>query len=73
MANQVITADMLIDTIVTDYPETTRVFLRHRLLCVGCPISRHHMVTDCAEENSLDVGALVDELNEAIRKASKIQ
>ena len=66
MTERAITADMLIDDIVTQYPETAKVFLRHKLLCVGCPISHHHMVTDCAEENSLDVDALVTELNEAV-------
>ena len=66
MTDREITADMLIDDIVARYPETSRVFLRHKLLCVGCPISRHHMVTDCAEENSLDIDALVAELNDAV-------
>lgn len=60
-----ITADMLVEEVVAEYPATVKVFLKHRLFCVGCPISHHHVVMDVVNENELDLEAFMAELEEA--------
>jgi len=66
MGEQRIAADMLVEDVIALYPETYKIFLRYGLHCVGCPISRHHTISQIAQENSLDVEPLLVDLNAAI-------
>lgn len=61
-----ITADCLVNDIAERHPQTITVFIRHGLQCVGCYISPHHTIADSAREYALDVGPLLDDLNQAI-------
>lgn len=54
--------DMSVDEIMRRWPATIRVMIRHRLLCVGCPIGTFHTVTDACEEHGLDEADIRDEL-----------
>ncbi len=65
MANQGITADTILERVIDHYPKTAKVFFKHRLHCVGCPISRYHRVVDCVTENDLDLERFLAELREA--------
>lgn len=66
MSERAITADMITEDVLARYPQTSKVFLQHRLRCIGCPIGHHHKIADCARENDLDLEALLAELNEAL-------
>lgn len=47
------------------WPATAGGFLRHRMLCFGCPIAPFHTVIDAVAEYRLDEDAFRDELRAA--------
>jgi hybrid cluster-associated redox disulfide protein len=59
--------DMPLADLMTLWPETVPVFLRHRMLCVGCLVSPFHTVVDACREYDLDEEAFVSELCKAAR------
>lgn len=46
--------DMSLDTLMSVWPETIAVFLRHNMLCVGCMVNSFHTVVDACREYQLD-------------------
>ena len=58
---------MTVDEIMRRWPATIRVMMRHRMLCIGCPIGIFHTVSDACEAHRLDEEAFSRELLEAIR------
>lgn len=61
--------DMPIDTVMRRWPETIAVLLRHRMLCVGCPIGAFHTIPDACAEHGVDEAAFVAELARAVAAA----
>ena len=57
--------DMTVDEVTRRWPATIRVFLRHGMLCVGCPIAAFHTISDAAREHGVDEAALRQELESA--------
>lgn len=57
--------DLPLDELMTQWPETVSVFLKHGMLCVGCLISPFHTVTDACREYHLNEDAFLTELMEA--------
>lgn len=62
--------DMPVDTIMREWPATVEVFIRHRLLCIGCPIGPFHTVGDACLAHGLAEDALVRELEELIHESA---
>jgi len=58
--------EMPIDTIMRRWPATIAVLIRHRMLCVGCPIGVFHTVMDACREHGIDEATFVRELGDAI-------
>ena len=58
-----ITADMIIHDVVSKYPQTTRVFQGHGLPCTACQVGARESVAQGARIHSLNVDALVRDLN----------
>jgi hybrid cluster-associated redox disulfide protein len=55
-----------------DFPETIRVFLRRRMLCVGCPVAVIHTVDDVAVAHGIepaDLGAEIEAVAAATDQA----
>lgn len=46
--------DLALSDLMETWPETIAVFLRYRMLCVGCMIGRFHTVTDACREHDVD-------------------
>ena len=44
------------------WPDTVAVFMRHRMVCVGCYITPFHTVADACQEYRLDEAAFRTEL-----------
>ena len=44
----------LVDDVMRGAPETIRVFLEHKMGCVGCPIATFHTVEDACREHGID-------------------
>jgi len=61
-----ITKDIKIEEVVTQYPETMMVFMKHGLHCVGCHVSAFESIEDGAMAHGINVDALVADLNKVI-------
>lgn len=46
--------DSLVDDVMRDFPATIRVFLDHRMHCVGCPIASFHSVEDSCRAHGVN-------------------
>ncbi|SFQ25740.1 DUF1858 domain-containing protein [Tranquillimonas alkanivorans] len=46
--------DLPLEDLMREWPETIRVFLDYRMLCVGCPIAPFHTVIDACFEHEVD-------------------
>ncbi len=55
-----------IEEVVINYPETTMVFMKHGLHCVGCHVSAVETVEQGAMAHGINVDALVADLNKVI-------
>jgi hybrid cluster-associated redox disulfide protein len=61
-----ITADMIIHDVVTQYPQTVKVFHGHGLPCTACHIGSRESIAGGAATHRLSVDALLSDLNKAI-------
>ena len=58
-----ITKENTIEEVVTKYPESVMVFMKHGLHCVGCHISAFESIEEGAMAHGINVDALVADLN----------
>lgn len=58
--------DLPVDHLMRTWPEAVGVFVRRRMLCVGCPIGPFHTVADACREHSIDEDEFRQELGLAI-------
>jgi hybrid cluster-associated redox disulfide protein len=64
--------DLSMDEILRMWPATIRVLLRHKVLCLGCPLAVFHTVADACIEHCLDEETFVAELEQAIRESASV-
>ena len=57
--------DMPLADLMTRWPETIPVFMRHKMVCVGCLVSPFHTIVDACREYDLDEDRFVAEVREA--------
>jgi hybrid cluster-associated redox disulfide protein len=67
MKPSAIDPDMSVDEIMRRWPATIRVMIRHRMLCIGCPIGIFHTVADAAAAHAIDEATFSAELLAAMR------
>ena len=67
MMPSAINPDMSVDEIMRRWPATIRVMIRHRMLCIGCPIGIFHTVADAAAAHAMDEAGFSAELLAAMR------
>ncbi|MPQ96015.1 DUF1858 domain-containing protein [Thioclava sp. JE_KL1] len=58
--------DATLDALMRDWPATIEVFMRHKMLCVGCLVNPFHTIDDACTEYRLDLDDFIAELDEAI-------
>jgi hybrid cluster-associated redox disulfide protein len=63
---QVISAEMAISDVISKYPHTIPVFLRHGLGCVGCAVARFENIRQGAMAHGIDVDLLMKDLNDTV-------
>lgn len=63
-----ITKDNTIEEVVTKYPETMMVFMKHGLHCVGCHVSAFESIEEGAMAHGINVDDLVSDLNKVTSK-----
>ncbi len=61
--------DQSVSEIMTTWPQTVRVFLRHGMHCVGCKVGPFHTIEDACLEYHLDEADFRRELEGAINEA----
>ena len=54
--------DLPLADLMNLWPATIPVFVRHRMLCVGCLVSPFHTVADACAEYDLDETIFLNEL-----------
>ncbi|CAN7536435.1 DUF1858 domain-containing protein [Bosea sp. LjRoot9] len=52
----------LVDEVMRRWPATIRIFLDHKMHCVGCPIACFHTVDDACREHGADRGKVLADL-----------
>ena len=70
MADQAITKEMPIGTVVQEHPETVPAFLQHGLHCIGCHVAAFESVEEGAAAHGIDLDALMNDLNEAVTQVA---
>jgi len=62
--------DLSVGEIMANWPSTIRIFIAHRMHCVGCPISPFHTLVDAAEEHQLETGGLIVAIETEIERVT---
>ncbi|TAN39681.1 MAG: DUF1858 domain-containing protein [Candidatus Methanoperedens sp.] len=58
-----ISKENTIEEVVTKYPESVMVFMKHGLHCIGCHVSAFESIEEGAMAHGINVDALVADLN----------
>jgi len=61
-------ATQLVDDVMRKWPATIRVFLDHRMRCVGCPIACFHTIDDACREHGADCAAFMADLRAIVAR-----
>ena len=67
--NPTIDADMVVDEVLEEHPETLPVFLHFDMDCYGCSMARFETVADGAAIYDVDLEVLLQALNEAVTQS----
>lgn len=65
-----ITADAIIDCVVSDHPETVQVFSQLHMHCVGCPVAPFESLADACEIYHVPVERFLAQLRDVIVQSS---
>jgi hybrid cluster-associated redox disulfide protein len=62
-----ITADMTFGEVMSKYPKTQEVFMKHGMACFGCAFAMKETVEQGAMAHGIEVKKLLDDLNKVIK------
>jgi hybrid cluster-associated redox disulfide protein len=68
METQVIDKNTSVQSVLEQWPQTIPVFLRHRMVCVGCYMSPFDTLEEAAANYCLDTGQFIKELELVVGK-----
>jgi hybrid cluster-associated redox disulfide protein len=63
-----ITKEMTIEDVVSNYPETIKVFMQAGLGCLGCSAARFENIEQGAQVHGIDIDQLILDLNQISEK-----
>lgn len=63
-----ITKDMTFEEVITKYPNSVHIFLKHGLTCVGCPFASQETIEQGAEGHGVPIGELLKDLNQCLKE-----
>lgn len=66
MSTLPITAETILDDLMTTHKVTIPLFLRRRMMCVGCPVVALHDVGEACREHGVPLEEFLCEVNAAI-------
>lgn len=58
--------DMPLSDLMAQRPETVAVFLRYKMLCVGCVVGPFHTIVNACAEHGVDEAEFTQALEQAI-------
>ena len=58
--------NILVSEILSEHPQTVQVFLKYKMLCVGCLVAPFHTIEDACIEHELDEAAFRQDITDAI-------
>ncbi|MFH1557178.1 MAG: DUF1858 domain-containing protein [Pseudomonadota bacterium] len=61
-----VSSDILIDELMVIYKLTIPVFIRHKMMCIGCPFWQIHDVRDACLEHGIPLEDFLADLEAAI-------
>ena len=62
--------ETLVGELMNDYRATISVFIRHKMMCIGCPVARIHDVEEACSEHGIPLDRFLGELDAAIAGGS---
>ncbi len=65
---QVINKDILMGELVSKYPQTSEVLMKHGLHCIGCMLSPYESLESGVAVHGIPIKPLIKELNQVINK-----
>lgn len=68
MSNALQLAQFTIENVLTRWPETAVVFKRHKMVCIGCAVSRFCLVSEAAAVYHIPLETFLAELEAEIAK-----
>jgi len=63
-----ITKKMTFASVLQRYPQLSRIFLKHGMACIYCPIASQETIEQGCKAHGIKPDSLVKELNEELRK-----
>lgn len=70
MKNSSIHPESIVADVLTTWPETAPVFLRHRMSCVGCSMSSFETLADAVRIYNIPLEPFLGELRQALRSGA---
>jgi hybrid cluster-associated redox disulfide protein len=58
--------EMTMDAVMRAWPATISVLIRHRMLCIGCPIAPFHTLAEACHAHAIDERTFVSDLGDTI-------
>ena len=68
---EMVNADEMVSAVLTRHPRAARVFLNHRMHCVGCAIGRFETLAEACAVYGVSVEHILDELREGSPEADR--
>jgi hybrid cluster-associated redox disulfide protein len=69
---ELVTAESNVDELISRYPSTVPVFVRHRMVCVGCEVARFETLAEACEIYHKPLEPLLADLQEAVANSRQV-
>lgn len=60
-------AETILDDLMSHHKVTIPIFIRRKMMCIGCPIAHIHDVRQACREHDVPLGDFLADLNRAIQ------
>ena len=59
--------------LLSRHPTAIRVFIDHRMACIGCAIAAYHTIEEACAEYNLEINSIIHEMTEVLSKVEAIE
>lgn len=60
--------ETILDELMTAYKVTIPIFIRRKMMCIGCPVVQFHDVREACREHGIPLEEFLAEVNAAVAK-----